>query len=184
MLALWLVGCGGAGPVDASEAARRTEVRLPTFGALDTDDDSQLTEMELVRAALAYHSAWELDEDGLVMRSELARGLFGTLDVDHDDRITAAELAPHAPFVLPPGARRLTPWDRNGDGTVDRHELRLGLDALDVRTLLDADGDGGITDLELTAAVLQHLDADEDGRVDLDEWRAAGGPVAGEVEVE
>lgn len=176
--AVWLfvAGCGAAGGrVESADAARRVEVSVPAFSALDADGDHRLIEVELVRAALAYHGAWDLDEDGLVADGELSLGLFAMLDRDRSELVSAEELARHARMVLPPEARDLSHWDENRDGSIDRRELRVGLEALGVIAALDANEDGIITDLEVAATLLAHLDTNGDGAVDLAEWREAGG---------
>lgn len=175
-LSVAIASCGpGPGPEAPERPERRVQVRVPSFAALDRDASGSLDTQELVRLALPYHDAWDLEQDGFVTLGELSRGLFAVLDRDGDDRISGVELALHARMILPRRARSLEAWDPSGDGVIDRRELREGLERLGLLRAYDADEDGQVTDLELTDALMAQLDADEDGLVSLAEWRAAGG---------
>ena len=108
--------------------------RLPAFGALDTDDDGEISAAEIDAAA---ESLATLDEDG-------------------DGRLSADELRPRrggpigGPARTPPEATAaFMRFDADADGLLERTELASQFVSLLTRA--DADGDGAASEAEILA---------------------------------
>ncbi len=128
----------------AAEAAGPLR-RLPAFGALDTDDDGEI-------------SAGEIDA---------APESLASLDDDGDGRLSGDELRPPPP--PPIGGPARTPseataaflaFDTDGDGALDGAELPSQLTSLLSRA--DADGDGAATAAEILALMTAEAAGPED----------------------
>jgi Ca2+-binding EF-hand superfamily protein len=204
---------GGAGPVGITTAERvpRFAGLTPALLALlDRDGNGRLSKEEWTGAEAALRRT-DLNEDGLFMPGELAgtpvreeaaeAGCSSAVDVAGGVRLKVTAL-PGQPS-LAAGVRqffrqRFTTADRDGRGVVVMDDLG-GPDVAPLRTvfpLADRDGDGRLTDRELTrcvdlyvrwlsvpvlitvssgrAGLFELLDADGDGRLSPRELRTAG----------
>src|SRR5262249_6141002 len=92
---------------------QRFQAFRPFFAAADRNGDGKLTVKELnayidlqAQLAAAYTSLGVTDQ---------GRGLFEALDANHDGRLSLRELRT--------AWQRLAPWDRNGDGCIDKPEI-------------------------------------------------------------
>ena len=134
----------GAQPEEAADAAGPLR-RLPVFGALDTDEDGEI-------------SAGEIDA---------APESLATLDDDGDGRLSGDELRPPPP--PPIGGPARTPaeataaflaFDADGDGALSGAELPSQFVSLVSRA--DADGDGAATAAEVLALMTAEAAGPED----------------------
>lgn len=168
VLSLACVRTGDPGLTD--RRSRHGEPQPARFAALDRDRDGVVDREEHRRVALAYHGAWDIDQDGRIHVRELSDAVFETLDADGDGRVTHAELEARSRALFPRQARDAARWDTRADAEIDRREMIDGLRALEVFAAYDRDGDGSITDLELADALLAIRDGDGDGALDRREW--------------
>ena len=120
-----------AGQAEDDDRALR---RLPAFGALDTDDDDDISAAEMDAAA---ESLATLDEDG-------------------DGNLSADELRPRrggpigGPARTPPEATAaFMTFDADEDGLLERTELASQFRSLLTRA--DSDGDGAASEAEILA---------------------------------
>lgn len=167
---LALVGCGGPPAVETTPTD--LEVERAEFTDLDRDDDDHLDVEELFGATAVYYDVLDLDQDGQLTDRELSDGLFAVWDVDRDGRLSERELERGAVSWFPAEVdASLRAWDESGDFEVDRAEFHHGMDRARVLARWDEDGDGLVTDLELTDAIFETWDVDDSRSIDALEYR-------------
>lgn len=163
------LGCG------SSTTAMRTEAAEPpraAFEAVDADADEQLDDRELFRAVEVYYDVWDHDENGRLTSDELAAGVFLCWDRNRDDRLDREELAAGVVSWMPnDGSGDFAAWDADANGSIDRQEAERGVASARLFQSYDENGDGTVTDLELSEVVFHTWDIDGDERVDALEWR-------------
>ncbi len=102
---------GGMGPGSGMHAptdAERAEFDAALFKALDTDGNGQISEAEFTK----LHEA---------MRALMHEKMFARLDSNGDGVLT--------PDEFPPGPKRVSAMDTDGDGKVTRQEIRAAKQA-------------------------------------------------------
>jgi len=142
-------------PEDGDRALRR----LPVFGALDADDDGEISAGEIDAAAESLAS---LDDDG-------------------DGALAGDELRPRrepigGPARTPPEATAaFMTFDADEDGVLDTAELPSQFLSLLARA--DADGDGAVSEAEILALLTAEAEPPPEPETDDDEEEsaAAGG---------
>ena len=141
----------GGQPEDGDRALRG----LPVFGALDTDDDGEISAGEIDAAAEALAS---LDDDG-------------------DGALAGDELRPRrepigGPARTPPEATAaFMTFDADEDGVLDTAELPSQLLSLLARA--DADGDGAAGEAEILALLTAEAEPAPEPETDDDEEESA-----------
>ncbi len=152
---------GGVQPEDA-EGADRLLRRLPVFGALDTDDDGEI-------------SAGEIDA---------APESLASLDDDDDGRLSGEELRPPQPRPIggpartpPEATAAFMALDADGDGALEGAELPSQFRSLVSRA--DADGNGAASEAEILALMTAEAGGTGDPEQGETEGRRAAPPGAG-----
>lgn len=169
-VSLATLGCGG--PPQVETTLTDLDIDEPVFTELDRDDDDHLDEEELHDATVVYYDVLDMDQDGILTDRELSDGLFGVWDVNRDGRLSEQEFERGALAWFPADVETdPLAWDANDDSRVDRAEFHAGLERERVLASWDRDGDGRVTDLELTGALLETWDTDGSQHIDALEWR-------------
>ena len=151
-----------AGQEQESEGGRaqdgdRALRRLPAFGALDADDDGEISAAEIDAAA---ESLATLDEDG-------------------DGQLSEDELRPRGggpiggPARTPPEATAaFMAFDADADGLLERTELTSQF--LSLLTRADGDGDGAASEAEILALLTAEAEPPPEPEAAESEVRAEG----------
>ncbi len=175
-IALGLAACSQAGPDDVdlrdqpvTEEAR-SEARGPgrLIEKLDRDGDGALELAELPERKQRWLAPADADKDGRITAEELAaqrakhhEAFFKRFDKDGDGAWTEAEV----------GERwsKLQVADADGDGKLTMQELRAAHDAGKLGKLKGHRGKRGKRFIKDPAALLQKLDKDKNGTLELGE---------------
>lgn len=167
---LLMLGCGG--PPDVETTLTDLDIEPAAFDDLDRDGDDNLDAEEFYGATEVYYDVLDMDQDGRLTDRELSDGLFGVWDANRDGRLSERELDRGAVAWFPAGVDTdFRAWDDNDDFEIDRAEFHAGLERERVLSSWDGDGDGQVTDLELTGAMFETWDMDRSSGIDALEWR-------------
>lgn len=173
---------------DRQDNEQLSQLLLPVFRALDTDDDGHISTEEI---EVASESLVSLDDngDGRLSGNELRpRLVFGSpANLSEGTRVITRQRATGDNSIemadLPPEVQRLmSSADTDGDGTLSAAELRAMMAAQDgepsgVRTplmvIFDTDQDGVVSHTEVESAPqsLRKFDGDGDGLISPKEFR-------------
>lgn len=171
-LAALLVTLGCGGPPEVETTLTDLDVEPARFADLDHDEDDTLDAEEFYGATAVYYDVLDMDQDGKLTDREISDGLFGVWDQNRDGRLSERELERGAVAWMPARVRTdLATWDYNHDFVVDRAEFHVGMERERVISEWDRDGDGRVTDLELTDAMFESWDTDRSSGIDMLEWR-------------
>lgn len=191
-LATALVACGGS---EQPEAMASDEVDAPAtvadetaygFDDIDLDSDSELDADEFREwsetPVFAFYMQTDLVEDptqpeqtGALDAVVLIDALYDAWDVNDDGALDRGEWAA-ATDVLTGFNDTEATWiefDVDGNDIIDVDEVHAQIDDDQVLAGIDADEDGVVEEQELNQWFFALFDADDDGRVSVDEWRMA-----------
>lgn len=191
-LATALVACGGS---ERPEAMASDEVDAPApvadetaygFDDIDLDSDSELDADEFREwsetPVFAFYMQTDLVEDptqpeqtGALDAVVLIDALYDAWDVNDDGALNRGEWAA-ATDVLTGFNDTEATWiefDVDGNDIIDVDEVHAQIDDDQVLAGIDADEDGVVEEQELNQWFFALFDADDDGRVSVDEWRMA-----------
>jgi Ca2+-binding EF-hand superfamily protein len=120
----------------------RSGMLLEAFATIDADSDGKVTEAELAAHRAAMFTAADTNSDGKLSADELS----------------AQHLARMAATVADRSARMIKRMDTSGDGSLSADEMGEGPMA-DHFAMIDADGDGAISQAEAKAAADRMADS-------------------------
>jgi Ca2+-binding EF-hand superfamily protein len=170
LAALALFGCGANGG-RGETVAERGPVEHPSFAEVDRDGDGTLGREELFGATVELFDELDMDQDGRLTPRELSDGLYRVWDLDRNGRLERPELEQGLARLGSASHEGFERWDRDDNDWVDRAEFRRGMERTAIFARFDEDGDGRVTDLELSDGLFRSWDTDGDGAVTRSEWR-------------
>lgn len=165
---LGLAGCEWRGENDVYDESDGNGLKkLSTY---DTDNDSYLDKNELCRGVeeAGLFDEWDINNTNIVEADEFSRGAFEIWDEDGNGILERTEWSRYSEHRFG-SDRAFGEWDLDNSGGIDELEFQSGVTKHNVLDKWDRNR-AGLNEDEFCEMVYSVADANNDGRIDRNEW--------------